>query len=452
MHNEGIVKEIALEDIKLKIQASFFMLLNNAKTLKSNNCWNIPYNKDETLQGVEGKILNYVLNLDNLFGDDASVRDNQILDFAKTKKEVLEISESVYSYFYYNAQLRKITDNHLNLSVLEKHENINVNSTVLKKGYLDFISKNDDTEIDKISTAMSSIPLNMIDKKYNDYIKNSLETMLKNTNETSAKDTLRSLKLKFSANKVPNYGIYYKEMYNKLETISCLDIETLSYDELNEIYETLEDNAQIFTEIEDYLATIYESINYIIYILTFSHDINFIFEENLIYKDIFYACKDSLKNGTEELDEQLDESISNICESLVDRIIDMKESINQVLKNKSAKDLSKDTLEILQIREIITEMYYESLSDIIYTTTPDASAENSNVTKEFLESEINDFLNYISSSTKQMNDKDARLIKQSFLENLPCPFTNEEFKTYLNSALENSTIKEKAIMMGLLKI
>ena len=444
-NNESIIKEIALEDIKFKIQASFFMLLSNAQMFKSKDCWNIPYDKDENLKLIENRIFDCIINLDNFFQSDSSTRDEQISSFVNLKNEFLEISESIYCYFYYSSQLKNIADIYLKLIVLKETHNLDTNEDVLYNKCLDFINKNNNTEIDKIPVIMSSLPLKMTREKYHDYIKDSLNIMLEHADETLASDLIKNLKLKFLASNIPSYGLYYKEIHDKLETISSLDMENLTYDELAEIQESLEDSIQIFSEIEDYLATVHESINSIIYILTFTHDIDFILEENLLYKDIFYACKDSLINNNDELNERLEELISSTCENLVDRIIDMKKSINRVFKDNDTKNLSKETLEILQIRELITDVYYENFSDVIYPIRLPLD-ENSSIGEDVLESKTNELLEYIKSSSKLISNKNNRLLKQFFLENLPYPFSVQDFVAYLTYILESTNDQEKAMV------
>lgn len=448
-NNEAIVKEIALEDIKLKIQASFFMLLSNAKMLKDEGCWNIPYKADEKIKVIENKIIECILNLDSFFKNSSSTRDNHIKTFISLKKEFVIITESIYCYFYYNEQLKNIVDNHIKLSIAKENKEIKINNNMLYDTCINFIN-NAEFNGDKISHIMSILPIEMTDEEFINYIENSLIIKFKEKDKDLLNNLLTNLKLKFLSKQMPNYGIYYPQITDKLNTISNIDMYNLTYNELFEVYESLVDNLDIFSEIEDYLSTIYESINYIIYILTFSHDIDFILEENLIYKDIFYSCKNSLNgNLNEELKYKLDDLISDTCERLVDIIIDIEKSKSQIINNIKTKNLSTETLEMLKIDQIITDAYYETLLDVVYPINLHADT-NTSLDTNLINTKIKEFLTYIKLGLKTLNPQIKALTKQLFLENIPSPFNLEEFKEYLNNVLKNINGYQKTIIMDAL--
>lgn len=444
--NKRIIKEIALEDIKLKIQASFFMLLSNVKMLKDKGCWNISYEKNKDIKIIEDKIFKCVSELDRFLQNNSNERDKQITDFIKLKNDFIIISESIYAYFYYNHYLKKIITNQLKLVAAKDNADKNINNNIVFNACLEFISESD-IKKEKIPAVMSILPLKITREKYNDYIKDSLMIMTKNGNKNFVNCLIKNLKLKFLPNQVSNYGLYYPEIKDKLNAIDNMDIEELNYEQLFESYELLADNLEVFSELEDYLSTIYESINYIIYILTFSHDIDFIFEDNLIYKDIFYSCKNMLKDVLEqELKSNLDNLISDTCERLVDLIIDIEKSISQMLDKVKTNSLPEDILEILRINQIITDAYYETLSDAVYPLDlPEDSSDN--LDHSFIEEKITSLLDYMNLSLETLTSNKRRLTKQFFLENLPTPFNLGSFKDYLNYILENTNNYEKVMLI-----
>lgn len=430
--NNQIIKETIFQDIKLKLQASFFMLLDNSIILKDNLSWQLPYEKPSNFKNIEDTVIKITNDLKDILEKPIDSRDSYISHLSKIKTEIINIAESLYCYYAYNNQLKKIIDNYEHIIYIQEEKIANIDINAFFKDCMDFVSKDNNPfdESTNISTLMSCFPIKMTKEKYQEYVKKSLDSLFIDASQNFIDEILRSFKLKISPTNMPEYGKYFLEIKDKLETIAKLDLENLKLDELEELYNTLDDNFEIIAEIEDYLSILLECVNYQICIITFTDDIDYIIDNNLIYKDIFYTSKNILSEELEnDLKERLKDLLNNTCEEIIDEIIPIEKNKNSLLKNINVEDL--DFKEILEVDNIINNLYYKTITDLVFPIDLVNEKENTKLEKNLIDNKIGEFLSFLQTSISQLPISRQKLIKQFFLENIPSGFSKDEFYKYI---------------------
>ncbi|MCD7905219.1 MAG: hypothetical protein LUG24_06535 [Clostridiales bacterium] len=230
------------------------------------------------------------------------------------------------------------------------------------------------------------------------------------------------------------------EMYELPDRVLGEKLNLLSNEELNDINSGLDEKTDEIFFYTDCISMLYSDINYMLALLTYAFDTDFVTDGDMVLKDIFYSAaelckKESLDEIDKELRKQTNEKSEDVMDNIDNNISEAVEAVTKYfksLKNKNEADSSivsaaavlKEANELYSAEAYDEacrpgrEKYYKSNEEI-------SAAETAKIFASEFEAAMADFPPIIKKALR----------KEAF-SLLPCPYSYDEFEDYVSSVLE----------------
>jgi len=431
---------------RLKLSASLFMLLNNIREIKSQENPFNPYEIPEDFLNIEKILINSTAKLDSTLNKPIDERLGDISILQAAKNGLVAACESFYCYFSLNSIVTELAVDYRRLKLLENEQEKPLDFRQFLHDVMDFIEKDKSPELraGNISYMMKGFPLSMTKEKYADYVKGGLSLLFQGESENYIANVSKALKFRFLPVDLESYGKYLPQVKDYFDTLIHLEFDKMSADELDETLQGLDDNLNMLEEMAGYLSLLHESINFCILVMTFSKDLDYLTGGSSMHIDAFHYGLQIIEKGEDEaLAENAREMFDNIMTELIDAIIsDEKEGF---LANTETEGLPKETLELYKVVRLITHIYYEMLSDIIYNVEPEYGENAQKAEAELIAQATESFMEYMANALKNLSPKTSKLIRRLFLTCIPSPYSTEEFMDYAHFVLDNTVSYAKKL-------
>ncbi|WP_250227917.1 hypothetical protein [Anaeropeptidivorans aminofermentans] len=445
-YNEAELKLKYINHIKLKLKASFLMLLDNAVRLCHES---VPFEEElpEDLIVIRKRIVHHLKNLPDLLDLKMEERTEAIKEFKGLKEDIISIGESIYCYHSLNNIISEIFLRYHKLHLIRSEKEVKINLNNFYKDAISFVTREQhtDTAPYDIASLMRCFPLKMARNRYYDYVSKGIYALAEGSDEEYLKDIISLFKLRFFPAGFDFYGKYFPSVKNELDEYLKINFDDLSHDEVLRQADSLEENMELIEEISSYAGMLYESINYLLILTTFTTNFEYITEENLIYKDIYYTVSKNINTEDFALyEENIYHDLEEATIIVVDEIIAQEKNGFLSLRAEDLNELSEDMLELAKIQRLETEIYYEMLSDAVFSVkrSPSSPAAEESLIKDTL----NSFVEYMKEMTQNLPPKIQKIIRQIFLDAIPSPFTVNEFYEYMVYAFENTDSFEERLL------
>jgi len=438
-YSSGELNPKLINHIRLKLSASLFMLLNNIREIKSQENPFNPYEIPGDFSEIENILMQSAAKLKNtlILPVDERLEDISVLQAAKASLKAA--CESFYCYFSLNSVMTEIIVDYRRLKLLENETEKPLDFHQFLHDVTDFIEKDESPELKagSISYMMKCFPLSMAKEKYADYVRGGLKLLFQNEGENYISNISKAVKFRFLPVNLDTYGKYLPQIKDYFDTLINLEFDKMTSDELEEISQGLEDNLDMLENMAEYLSILHESLNFCILVMTFSKDLDYLLGGNPLCRDAYYYGIQVIEKGEDEaVSENADEMFDAIMTETIDSIIaDEKEGF---LENDKQENLALETTELYKITRLITHVYYEMLSDIIYSVEPEYGDTVKKADSAFISEATESIISYITDSIEGIKPKTAKLIKQLFMTCIPSPYSIGEFTNYAGFVLDNT--------------
>lgn len=419
-----------INHIKLKLQASLLMLLNNLNEIYHEKP-DFPEEPPEEFEELTAGILNQVKNLEASLSMPAEERSMEIEQISVYKTKVIEIGKSIEYYLLLNKLVSNILGKHFALHEIRNTQAVNIDYTLFYSDCMHFLewSKENGNEAFAMSSLMKHIPLKMTKDKYYEYVEKGLHMLSEDAELHTFSDLLGMIKETYLPE--PPAKKYFPILDDELNTYLSLPFESLTKEEIDEHLEHLEDNLETTGKIIYYLELIFEALNGLLLILSFAPGFDYLTEGNIVAHDLYHTVSENVSTDAFDIyKENFLELYESQTTPLIDKIIaDEKEGFLD-LNATDLEHYGADIQGLSKLAALTNKIYYELLQD-----QPDSACETA---PESIAQIINSFMNYLKTAPKDLSPKLQRLLRQNILDFIPSCFTHNEFYTYMVYALENT--------------
>ncbi len=290
----------------------------------------------------------------------------------------------------------------------------------------------------KMSNLISAVPLRMTRERYADYIRKGLNIMVKDLNKSFAAASIERLRDLFYTCPEKNFEKDFPLMYEKL---MCLKEAYMDMDnkDLEENLEDLDNNSESIVNIFDVLRTYYNDINYLRILSSYAISPQFLFDDDMMLKDLFYALKNAIEESDDSFTEEISERAVKEIETRFETTSPFEKEVMDMFADKTREDLDSmpdDIVLAYNVNATISDLYDIELDELLMYS--DTDKENEELIEELIE--------YIGELVKDMPTEKQKFIKQRFIRNVPCSMSKEELTEYIAYALDGINDKNISLM------
>lgn len=415
-------------------------LLNLIYDLSENPAQKAGYIIPQSILNIKEELEKAYCDLENVL--DTTERKDFEDNLAVITREIIACGINVNKYISYNQQLgEKLLKRYKLNDVKNVKSNIPLNNSALTetvRGYLATLPDSFEGNF-AMSNVISSLPLRMTKERYNDYVTKGVELLTKDLPKEFANSCIDRLKDMFYADCDQSFNADFHLMYEKLkateETMNDLDNEGVT-EALNDI----DGNIDAIHNIYALLSVYFNDCIYMQILSMFAVDSEFLFNDDMLAKDLYYSLKDVITTKDTGLLEEIFERTENEIGERFDLAKPIEDEMTEKLKNITQEEfaeLSADTKTAINVSNTISEMFYSELDQQLMLSRG-TSDEVEKMTKELVD--------YINAKTENMSLSDKKFIKQTFLKHIPCPMTKNELADYCGYALDGINDRDTSLV------
>lgn len=435
---ENKIKEIA--QILIPKQLRFNLL-----HLVSDVCIN---RKEPLSCDSSGEVLGYTKEVESLTAELSNIltlpmdkRSDYCHRIVKLQKELAQMEQVIYTYNRFKMLIFELALDEKTSRHAKKENALNgydFDCNAILNDCLKYVFDVEEDYISEIRKGklLSCLPLKMLREKYNDCLKSAFENIFDEVSINLATNDIEMLKISFAPMNVECYGKKFNYIADELQSIWEIDFENVSDDELDEYVNNLTDTELQLDEIKECVSSLYNDTNYLLNIALFSVDNEYLFEDDIMFKDLYFSTRNIIESSDNEvlIDDILDRIYDNI-ECMQDELEAMNSSFNDILEMIDENNVPEDVDTYILTKLKIDENFHkEGFDDMLHLY----DTENSDtVNSEFLSKKTEEFLAYIKSVSEKMTNKRVKFLKAKLFENLACFMEDSEYENYLDYVFES---------------
>lgn len=272
-------------------------------------------------------------------------------------------------------------------------------------------------------TLLKILPCNMTRDNYKSYINRSFNDLLKNTPEYIVDATINTFKFKFA----PFIYLEQSEEKDKLFEIFNKKYENMEEEELLEMLEIIENISKDYSNQIGDIRAIYSCFIDILAIYTFVINIDYIFDNDFVVKDMYYYTCEMIENRDYSTYDNIKNNLENKCEKLIKSVEKNRKSLEKVLRQKPYNEDS-ETIKTFLALETYSGLNFET--NILFKS--DVSKSNI-ATKSYIDEKLDDFILFVNNLN--INNYMLKILKQQFFSEIPCPLNESELKIHFKNIL-----------------
>ena len=396
---------------------------------------------------VPNSILNIRDSLEKAYTElenvlDTTDRKSYEEELSSITKEIIKCGLNVNKYISANEQLGEKLLRYYKLNdVKNVDSSIPLNNSGLSNTVRGYVSTLPESFEGKFAMAelISVFPLRMTGERYADYISKGVTLLTKDLPDEFANSCIDRLKDMFYADCDENFKEDFPLMYEKLD-ITKKDINNLDKEGIMEALNDIDGNVEAIQGIYALLSVYFNDVIYMQILSMFAVDSEFLFNDDILLKDLYYSLKNVITTKDTSLLEDIFERTENEISERFELSKPIEEELSEKMKaitHEEYEELSPDIKTAINVNNTISEMFYSELDQSLMLSR--GSSEN-------VEKMTAEFINYINSKTENMENSDRKIIKQNFLKNIPCPMTKEELCDYCAYSLDGINNRELSLM------
>lgn len=381
-------------------------------------------------------------NIENILGKELKERKSEISILEQKISNIKKDSLPVLACLEFCDLLSAIISDNYHLTKI-KTNNLLFNKNIIIQNFCSAIDyeENNRTLFENGSILLSLIPCYMTKQNYSEYILKSFQNIFMGTdiNKGIALNTVKAFKFKFSSiEQITDLSIK-----TRLKEILELNFDKKTEKELLSLLEELDSISKEYVQMIGEASIIYGCLMELLAVYKFAIDKEYLFEQDFLFKDIFYSTKEMIeKNSFEIMADTIIKKVEDKIEEIIKIIDKDEEDLQSMINDLSYDDLSEPVKIAMTINE------YSSLSFEKNVILGKNQVNYEPVDDEFIKEMADDFIDYISKL--DFSNKLLKRFKQHFFAYIPCSFNANYLKNYFISALSN--LPEKMTILADMKL
>lgn len=442
---EKKIKDVAFELIPKKLRINILNLISDICVNKRDFS---NYKFREEIKEYLYIIEKFTLELNDIFSLSMDKREKFLDKINETKKDIKEIARSLFIYDNFKLILFDLFNDESNYRKINEYndfQNYKFDYYAVLGDCFKFIyEKEGETEFRqkyiesvKKGKIISCLPMKMTKARYNDYLRNSFLNMFRGTTKNSVIGLTEFLKYAFAPFNIKGYGKSFHHIGDKLLSLFDIDIPSLSDTDIEENIELIFDLEVDIDELKEILSSFYNDLNYIQNLALFCVDSEYLFEDDIMFKDLYFSTKNIIEAGENEIfiDDILDRVYDKI-ELMENEIDSMDKNFDDILDMIDIEKISEDVYTYVMTKIRIDDNFNEELH-LSMMNCFDRDENDVLADEQFLNDKIDDFLDFVKNSCLSIPNPKAKKIKAIFLRNIMCPMDSKEYKEYIEYVIKS---------------
>jgi hypothetical protein len=434
------LEKTAVDYAAYRIKDSLLTLISDITEPNINNDLFAPSNK---LNSLKQEITEIYSLLEDAIDDDKEARTKLLDRLTALNNEIIEYAVRINGYTCCCNQLGDYLTNIYQLNDVKKMANsLELDNVTIAEKIHSFAHKqaNDSEGNFKLAKIMQSLPLRMTKDKYNDYVAGSVKALLSALPEEMGASTVSRLKTLFHSPASNEMKSEFPFMYERITEIYKLDSSELTNETIEEYLASLDDNIETLAKEYETLSVYYTDVNYLTIIVNYCVDSEFMFDNDIMLKDLFYAVNNYINNKDENLKNEIYERCINEIENRYEAAKPMLDSFKKEASQLKDDEINDSLQVFLSVCLTVDNYFYSELNNaIMLYDKPDNT-----------DTLVAQLLDYINTSTADMPREQQKQLKQHFLSQLPTSYTPDQLSEYARYALDGVRSKETAILSYML--
>lgn len=418
--NEASITAAVTDDLRTKIRASFFMMLQSAAELESGDT--------DTLSDFED-MCRAVIRMAEETADTASPLDETE---KQARRELLtDFRHQIIKAFRRLNTLRAylhLADDWVKQSVLLMAANEappQRSGNDLFYRHLDSLTgKNDTLDMETLSMCMSYIPLRMTTARYSDYVKAAFRHMHQNVRGEHPDD----FKQLFNPMDELKNGTGYQSLKQTLDDVWLSDLDKHEIEEKQVARARVDETREKLVQAFGQLCTLFDTVNALYIVNCCDGSLAEKIPDALSFKEA--------RPSEEQLDEAVHKAVDAIKYGPLENVFEEMYGHDPVRIPETLHPLY-DTWSRVHM------LFYESGLD--YFTIPRVKSVSDDG-EDTLYAFIAEILPYMEERVSALPVKRKRFLRQHFLKYLPYPYDLDAYKQYFLDTYESLDNTSRALM------
>ena len=452
---EEKIKNLSADYIYQQAVGSLLLMLMSAMEDVEKGVTALPYETPADVQNLKDEITHYLLELEDLLNGDADARFDALNGCMGLKKQLLDIYETVYSYFsQWNVISTLVSDQ----VALRKYKEDGVTQKQVEWSlfFADCHAFMESAEnlLDQknyMGQILKCMPLYMTRDKYYDSVQASLSAAFAGESREFIEVSLKAFEGFCSPQDNPLYGKYFPEIAEWIGQKRLVLPHKMSDDELDAFYEDLKEMYEVLEQIEEYFSCMLHDINSLILLLYLSYSFEDLTEGSASHADLYHTVCEFI-DGELSLTEKaayldtLKEQLEQAVEPVIDKANAIgKEEFELLQKAGSFEGFSDDTKKILMTEEFIRECFFGDLNDELFQfNLPEDLPPATEAEKKAL---FADFITKTRNHFDTLPAQTRKLAMQNLTGALPPIYSIKEVMDMLMEAIDKAPSEEQKVLI-----
>ncbi len=451
---EDKIKNIAHSLIPQKLKINLLNLLSDICINKRD--YEI-INTNKELKVYFDKIEKYTGELNSILMMPIDKRNDFCEELKNTSEDIMKTFSSIYMYYRLSMIISDELYEERDFRELKKDKefkDFKLDTKEVVYACMEFIydfddnnDLNDEIIISKRkSEILAFLPLKMTKEKYNDYLKKSFNEMLCGLTKNTIINLIEKYKKLFSPFNHESYGKDFSFIREKLLGLYEMDFLSISDDEIAETIETITDIGVDIENIKEILSSFYNDTNYILNIAMFCVDNEYLFDEDIMLKDVYYSTKSLAEDDKNEaFIEDILDRVYDMIESMENDILSMDKNFNDIFDMIDIEKVSEDVYTYIITKFKIDANFNDELEFVLEKYSDTEEGENV-AESEFLNEKIDELIEYIKNSCANISNKSAKRLKKLFFELIMCYIDDDEYEEYIEYVIDGIKDMERGLI------
>lgn len=452
---EEKIKNLSADYIYQQAVGSLLLLLMSTMEDVEKGEFALPYEIPADVKDLKGEITNCLLHLEDILDGDADGRMDALNDCMGLKKRLLDMYETIYSYFsQWNIISTLVSDQ----VALRKYKEDGVGQKQVEWSlfFADCHAFMESAEnlLDQktyMGQLLKCIPLYMTRDKYYDNVQASLSAAFAGESKEFIEASLKAFEGFCSPQENPVYGKYFPEVAEWIGQKRMVLPHKMEEEELSAFYEELKEMYEVLEQIEEYFSCILHDINSLILILYLSYSFKDLTEGSASYADLYHTVCEFIEGELDATEkaaylDTLTEQLETAVEPIIDKANAIgKEEYELLQKAGSFAGFSEDTKKVLMTEEFIRECFFGDLNDeLFHFNIPDDLPPATEAEKKAL------FTAFITKTRNHFDTLPAqtrKLAMQNLTSALPPIYSVHDVMDMMMEAIDKASSEEQKVLI-----
>lgn len=452
---EEKIKNLSADYIYQQAVGSLLLLLMSTMEDVEKGEFALPYEIPADVKDLKGEITKCLLHLEDILDGDADGRMDALNDCMGLKKRLLDMYETIYSYFsQWNIISTLVSDQ----VALRKYKEDGVGQKQVEWSlfFADCHAFMESAEnlLDQktyMGQLLKCIPLYMTRDKYYDNVQASLSAAFAGESKEFIEASLKAFEGFCSPQENPVYGKYFPEVAEWIGQKRMVLPHKMEEDELSAFYEELKEMYEVLEQIEEYFSCILHDINSLILILYLSYSFKDLTEGSASYADLYHTVCEFIEGELDATEkaaylDTLTEQLETAVEPIIDKANAIgKEEYELLQKAGSFAGFSEDTKKVLMTEEFIRECFFGDLNDeLFHFNIPDDLPPATEAEKKAL------FTAFITKTRNHFDTLPAqtrKLAMQNLTSALPPIYSVHDVMDMMMEAIDKASSEEQKVLI-----